>query len=54
MGLTICLNRIYAENNPNITVQVMGSKEAFCAYGIAGINGAIVVNNRIANKRMKH
>lgn len=45
-------NRI--DNNPDIQIQVMAGKEAFCMYGITGINGVIVINNRTENKRVKH
>lgn len=48
------LEKLRIDNNPNLQIKIVAGKEAFRMYGIAGINGVIVINNRIKNKRVKH
>lgn len=48
------LEKLRIDNNSNLQIKIVAGKEAFRMYGIAGINGVIVINNRIKNKRVKH
>lgn len=45
------LHKIIEDNVQNIQIKKLNGRQAYCQYGMAGINGAIIVENKVANRK---
>lgn len=44
------LNKIIKDNVENVQIKILYGKQAYCQYGIAGINGAIIIETKVASR----
>lgn len=47
------LHKTIRDNLQNVGIKKLDSKQAYCRYGMAGINGAIIVETKVANRETK-
>lgn len=45
------LHKIIEDNVQNVQIKKLDGRQAYCQYGMAGINGAIIVENKVANRK---
>ena len=48
------LNKTIKDNVKNVQIKILDGKQAYCQYGIAGINGAIIIEAKAANRGQNH
>lgn len=48
------LNKIIKDNVENVQIKILYGKQAYCQYGIAGINGAIIIETKVASRGQNH
>lgn len=48
------LHKTIKDNLQNVRIKKLDGKQAYCRYGMAGINGAIIVEGKVANRKKKH
>lgn len=51
------LGRLYKtikDNLQNVRIKKLDGKQAYCRYGMAGINGAIIVEAKVVKRKTKH
>lgn len=42
------------DNVENVQIKILYGKQAYCQYGIAGINGAIIIETKVASRGQNH
>ena len=48
------LYKIIKDNLQNVRIKKLDGKQAYCRYGMAGINGAIIVEAKVVKRKTKY